>query len=184
MGNDLTPTSQQPLAVIFERLASPDYSHDLPAETDVLAVIKVLDNDSNPAGLEKATLAARRIMGFYPRADYDDPETFMSGVVATLVRYPAGVLRRVSDPYDGIAGRLKFLPRIAEIREACDAEMKKRADARKHAGFAIWGHRRKSIDENDNSALLRALEQSMTAVGLCRDAKGGWKIAAPMAMAA
>jgi hypothetical protein len=178
MANDLTPSSQQPLVVTFERLANPKDIHDPPTEADCLAVIKVLDNDAHPADLERATLAARRLIGFYPRADYADPETFMSGVVATLARYPAGVLRRVSDPYDGLAGRCKFLPRIAEIREACDAEMQKRAAVRKRAGFVIWEHRRKSIDKDDTKALLGSLRESMTAVGLCSDGNGGWKLAA------
>ena len=46
-----------------------------------------------------------------------------------LSDYPEHVVVRVTDPREGVAGRIKWLPSIAEVREACEAEMKPIRDA-------------------------------------------------------
>ena len=99
MANDLITTSPAPLAATFTRLV--EYK-GVPTEAECLAVIKAIDADTKPAGMEKANAAAKTIMGFYPRADFDDPQTYVLGLVAVMSGYPAGVLRRVSDPRTGV----------------------------------------------------------------------------------
>lgn len=47
----------------------------------------------------------------------------MAGVAAVLAHYPAAVVHRVVDPVHGLPGRTKWLPTIAEVREACEQEM-------------------------------------------------------------
>lgn len=64
---------------------------------------------------------ARQILGCYRTDEVSDPDTFISAVTSVLSRYPADVGARLSDPKDGIAGRIKWLPAISEIREACEA---------------------------------------------------------------
>ncbi len=39
-----------------------------------------------------------------------------------LAAYPEAVVERVVHPLHGLPGRLNFLPKLAEIREACEAE--------------------------------------------------------------
>ena len=63
---------------------------------------------------------------------------------------------------------------MAEIREACDAEMKLRIDARKRAGYVIWKQRIEGMSENDRRR-LRLLEESMALAGLCSDGDT-WKL--------
>lgn len=78
---------------------------------------------------------AKLILGCYRTDDVSDPQVFVTGVATVLSRYAADVGARLSDPKDGIAGRIKWLPTISEIREECDrltaadmAAAKRRAD--------------------------------------------------------
>ena len=48
---------------------------------------------------------------------------FAGGVIAVLSDYPVAVVRRVVDPRHGIPSRSKWLPTIAELKEACELEM-------------------------------------------------------------
>lgn len=42
---------------------------------------------------------------------------------AMLARYPARVVDRIMDPFNGLPATSKFLPTISEVREACEREM-------------------------------------------------------------
>jgi hypothetical protein len=41
-------------------------------------------------------------------------------VAATLAEYPKEVVQHVTDPRSGLPAKLKFLPSVAEVREACE----------------------------------------------------------------
>jgi len=73
--------------------------------------------------------------------DCADPEVFATAAVAVFSRYPLDVVRKVTDPYSGLAARLKWVPTIYEIREACEianneARRREESDARVKAQFA------------------------------------------------
>ena len=73
--------------------------------------------------------------------DCADPEVFATAAVAVFSRYPLDVVRKVTDPYSGLAARLKWVPTIYEIREACEianneARRREEADARVKEQFA------------------------------------------------
>ena len=63
------------------------------------------------------------LFGFYPRNEANDPEMFIAGATATLAAYPETVVERVCDPVRGLPSKSRFLPAIAEIREACEREL-------------------------------------------------------------
>jgi hypothetical protein len=82
-----------------------------------------------------AAYHAKLILGCYRVGDANDPEIYVAAVAALLSRYPSDIGTRLSDPKDGIAGRIKWLPSVSEIREECDrlqaadvAAAKRRAD--------------------------------------------------------
>jgi hypothetical protein len=66
---------------------------------------------------------ATRLFGYYRASEANDPETFIMGVTAMLARYPEPIAHKVCDPVRGLPSTSKFLPSIAEIREACEREM-------------------------------------------------------------
>lgn len=51
--------------------------------------------------------------------------------MVVLAHYPPAVMERVVHPMHGLPGRLKFIPTLAEIREACAAELEAMEHARR-----------------------------------------------------
>jgi hypothetical protein len=96
-------------------------------------VIAAIDADSAPAGLDAGEQAIRAIIRSHPVADVHDPDGYIAACAAIMSEYPLGVLARVRDPRTGIVRRIKFLPKPAEIAEACDAEMERRKNMRLRA---------------------------------------------------
>jgi hypothetical protein len=74
---------------------------------------------------------ARVLIGAYRKADASDPEVYGRSVVAMLASYPEFVVRRVCAPARGIQSRLRWLPALAEIRDACEAELQPARDMAK-----------------------------------------------------
>ena len=77
--------------------------------------------------MSAAKAGAARLLGCYRSGDAHDPETYIAAVVAVLAAYPAEVIRAVTEPASGIASTVKWLPAIAEIKEACEARMPSRS---------------------------------------------------------
>ena len=66
---------------------------------------------------------ARLLVGCYRKNEVADPDAYISAICAVLANYPETVVRKVTHPLDGLPGRLQWLPTIAEIKAACDAEV-------------------------------------------------------------
>src|SRR5882672_12913102 len=73
--------------------------------------------------LKFATMRAAILVGCFRKADAGDPEIYTAAVVAVLSRYPVEVAAAVTEPATGLPSRLKWLPSIAEITEACEDRM-------------------------------------------------------------
>jgi hypothetical protein len=48
-------------------------------------------------------------------------EVFLAGAVVIFAAYPEDVMREVVHPLNGLPGKLKYLPTLAEIKAECDA---------------------------------------------------------------
>lgn len=59
----------------------------------------------------------------YPNGKPADPQTYIGAIVAVLAEYPVEVVRRVTSPTTGIQRSATFLPTIAELTKALEAEM-------------------------------------------------------------
>jgi hypothetical protein len=70
--------------------------------------------------LTEAKKGAARLLGCYRSGDANDPETYVTAVVAVLEQYPVEIIRAVTAPATGLASKLKWLPAVAEIRDACE----------------------------------------------------------------
>ena len=92
---------------------------------------------------ETAIEGAKILLGCYRTGEANDPEVYAKSVVSVLAEYPVDVIHAVCDPRYGIASKLKWLPTIAELKEACEiamapfyreaARQKRIADRAKHA---------------------------------------------------
>jgi hypothetical protein len=68
-------------------------------------------------------MRAALLVGCYRKSDAADPEIYTSAVVAVLMRYSENIVRTITEPATGLPARLKWLPAIAEIVEACEEQM-------------------------------------------------------------
>jgi hypothetical protein len=75
-----------------------------------------------PKLCSKATAAERAaiLIGCYRRDECGDPEIYTRAVIDVLTRYPEQVALRVTEPATGLPRKLKWLPSIAELVEACE----------------------------------------------------------------
>lgn len=88
---------------------------------------------------ERATI----MLGCYRRGDVADSEIFTRGVISILCEYPERVVRLITDPARGLPGRVQWLPTLAEIRAACEAEHAPtvRAQERERRRLEQWRER-------------------------------------------
>ena len=92
---------------------------------------------SSAAGCDPRIAArqAAKLFGCYRASDANDPETFLAAATAMLSNYPEAIAAKVCDPARGLPSTAKWLPAIAEIREACEQQwcrhdaVEKRANA-------------------------------------------------------
>jgi hypothetical protein len=61
------------------------------------------------------------LFGCYRASEANDPKIFVAAAAAILEQYPPNIGHAVCSPIGGLPAALKWLPSIAEIREACDA---------------------------------------------------------------
>ena len=95
-----------------------------------------------------ATGRARILLGCYRRGEAEDPETYTGAVIVLLSSYPETVVLRVTDPRTGLPGKVKFLPTISEVKDACEAEMGpiRRAIERDNRAAFVRSDKRRSDD--------------------------------------
>lgn len=67
----------------------------------------------------------RLLFSCYRKDEAHDPETYCSAVAATLSEFPRQVVDFVTDPRTGIPSSSKWLPNVAEVREACVTQAKR-----------------------------------------------------------
>lgn len=61
------------------------------------------------------------MFGCYRKGDANDPEIYTAAIAATLAEFDQDVVDFVTDPRTGLPSKLKWLPTVAEVREACEA---------------------------------------------------------------
>ena len=94
-----------------------------------------------------AARLAAKLFGCYRASDANNPEAFLAAATAMLAQYPEAVASKVCDPIRGLCSTAKWLPAIAEIREACEREMiwhdavEKRDREREHTRAVLAGHK-------------------------------------------
>jgi hypothetical protein len=77
----------------------------------------------------------------------------MVAIAAIMSEYSRGILDLISDPRTGVVRRIKFLPRPAEIAEACDTEVARRKTLRRNAAHIMW--RRHRSDQLDAATMAK-----------------------------
>jgi hypothetical protein len=82
---------------------------------------EILANPTTPAAT--ALRAAKQLVGQWPHARPDDPETWLAALGAALAAYPPAVVQECVDPRRGLAQHREFPPTVAAIVEWCDSRL-------------------------------------------------------------
>lgn len=96
------------------------------------------------------------MLGCYKRDEAADPEIFMRAVISVLLEYPEWTVHNVTEPSSGIPSKIKWLPSIAEIKEACEEQvghLRRNADREEHVRKAFKAL--PSLEEVDDLARER-----------------------------
>lgn len=97
-----------------------------------------------------ASSLAQKLLGFYPAREVNDPEVFARGLTALFAAYHEDFVRKVCNPVTGLPSRLKWLPTIADAKEALKAERARRIRIWANAAYVIKCHedsRKKALEE-------------------------------------
>jgi hypothetical protein len=76
---------------------------------------------SYKSSLSDATKYARLLLGSYDNVEIHDPEVFVAGVIRIFRHFSTDVLMQVCDPAIGLAVKLKWFPKLFEIKAECNA---------------------------------------------------------------
>lgn len=96
---------------------------------------------------DEALGAAEQIIGFYPAREVFNRDIFIRGATAIFAAYPLYAVKRVLDPLEGIPGKLKFLPTLAEIKAALDEEKVRRGRMGKNCLAVLRAHKHREEEE-------------------------------------
>jgi hypothetical protein len=102
--------------------------------------------------------------------DASDPEIFTTAIVDVLRGYPEDIVRRVTAPRDGLPGKLKWLPTVAEVRDACEQQMEPR---RREAARAARQAPLDDVDRSGRKTLAELQEECRRRGGLIPGARRG-----------
>lgn len=113
---------------------------------------------------QTAAALATMLFGCYRASEANDPETFIAAAAATLARYPTEIAIAVSDPVSGLPSTNKWLPSIAEVREACEQAMapryaeERRQNERAHTERVIARVGKAPIGSPEHMRVLRSFK--------------------------
>ena len=121
----------------------------LPQRTGCLSSPSVSDRGPQVLG------RARMLLGCYRTGDAADPETYVAAIAAVLSEYPMDVVELVTDPRTGLPSRSTWLPTVAEVRQAADAEIdfRSRQERRRAADDEVL--RLRKLDEQERERRFR-----------------------------
>lgn len=113
---------------------------------------------------------SRQVLSSYRRDDFADPDGFLVQLGMVLERYPDAVIRDITSPLTGIQRRTKWPPSIAEVVEACDAEVARLARIAQASSYRTAPraerapqHRANVFVPADNPRYAALVEKSRTA---------------------
>ncbi len=101
--------------------------------------------------LDEAVDAAKFMMSLYPKRAFNDPENFMTAVIALFMRFDLAFVRRVVDPVDGLPGKLQFPPSVAEVKAALEEAERYRFRVRATAKWMIEENERRHKEAEEKA---------------------------------
>jgi len=144
------------LATISKALdtTAPAYLRSV-SPADARAVLEVIEGRAATSSIKEAADNAERLIGFYPLRQVTDPKTYVAGMTALMATFPPDLVRRVCDPATGLPSRLKFLPTLADVRDALDQELDRRNRIIANARWVIAEGQRRRQEAQAEAEFLK-----------------------------
>ena len=149
-----SPTSKQLLQTVI-RLLDVEDPRTVVRYVTAAEAQAVLDGMAGRDALCTPTEAAEavgRLLGLYPGREITDARTYAQGLTAMLAAYPRDFVKRVCNPVTGLPSRLKFLPTLADLREALDAERLRRDRIAASARWVVAQAERQRKEAKEDAA--------------------------------
>jgi hypothetical protein len=118
-------------------------------------------NSSEPSTV-RATKAAEKLLGFYPKVMASDPQIFITGLVELLQCYPQFVIDRLPSVKEGLPAIFKFCPTIQEIKETCDGWVDRQ---REHDRIML--EYKREADRPEKVPVRSRVKENATTAALC-----------------
>lgn len=106
-----------------------------PAEAQ--AVLDAMEGRDVHCTASEAATHAGQLVNCYPAREVNDARTYIAAMTAMMAAFPRDFVKRVCDPVNGLPSRLKFLPALAEVREALDLEANRRKLIEANARYVL-----------------------------------------------
>jgi hypothetical protein len=129
-----------------------EYTRLVPAE-DCRALVEAIE--AEPTSCQRPAEYARRLLAGYRSTDLIDPDGYVMVISAVFASFPETFAKRVCHPVEGLPGRLKWVPTVAEVVEALKAEDEKRKAALYRARWTIEEHERRKARREEEARLAR-----------------------------
>ena len=141
-------------SIITTMLKETDYHLDhttkLIPSSDAEKIIAMVDaRGETKTSPERASASAKMLLGMYPARAVNHADVFVTAVTALFAAYDLDFIKRVCDPIAGLPSRLKYLPTIAEIKEALEAEKARRFKIRAMAHWMLKEHDRRKAEAEE-----------------------------------
>lgn len=98
----------------------------------------LLSQDRRPSSHSPIAIgeAVKRLTGAYRKGEAEDATTYARSIALVLSDYPLEIVQRVTDPRIGLQSRSQWLPTVAEVKTACEAEMRPIREAERRRRIA------------------------------------------------
>ena len=118
--------------------------------TELQELITAIDQRAgHRMSAQDAYQAATALLGMYPAREVHNAPIFTKAMCSLLQAYEHDFVRRVIDPVDGLPSRSKWLPTLAETKEALEAERSKRTAIRLAAAWMLKEHERRRLEREE-----------------------------------
>lgn len=112
-------------------------------------VVERIDVEPPRCDRADATDFVAALLRCYPDFKAHDAKGYALALFDLFAAYPRSIGSRVVDPVNGLPSRLKFTPKIADVKEALEVEVKRRALIRANA---VWHMREKERRDEERAA--------------------------------
>ena len=124
--------------------------------------LAALAEAERPCAPDEAVECVARLLSLYPQREdaVPDPQAYVTGLAATMLRYPIMAVRLAVSLDKGLPASSRHRPSIAELVEACEAEARRLRALRRQAQWMLAEGERRDAARRD--AALRASARRLT----------------------